>query len=311
MSIVYHRCGCPHCHQDLEYPNELSAQVINCPMCAQPMTLPAAIVAPPQRSFFQRFKDAGQAVLDKRKLKAFLLECVSDGVLTAEEVAEIQAMMQRTGIDKTILAEWSDDILARAVDSVTLANLSMARVKSIENVKEFLGPSGFAATSQNERLNRWRYIASIREGTLPVQDVQNVVLQNGEQVHWREPAKLWEERVVSRRYESASSGVSFRIAKGITFRTGGTRGQLVSDTADVPISEGNFIITNRRLIFQGQAKSFETKLEKILDIHNHLDGIRYSESNKQKPRKIQYYSANGDIIVEILSQVFARYGTTT
>src|SRR5687767_1046822 len=100
MSTTYHRCGCPHCHQDLEYPGELAAQVINCPMCAQPIALPAAVAPPPPRSFLQRFKDAGQAVLDKRKLKSLLLECVNDGVLTADELAEIRAVMEQTGIDK-------------------------------------------------------------------------------------------------------------------------------------------------------------------------------------------------------------------
>ena len=274
------------------------------------MTLPApgAGQAATPRSFFQRFKDAGQAVLDKRKLKSLLLESVSDGVLTAEELEEIRALMARTGIDKSILAEWGEDILERAVDSISLSNLSLERVHSVESVKDFLGVENSVVQKQLQRLDRWRYIATIRKGTLPVQDVKNLVLRKNEIVHWVEPGKLWEERVVSRRYEGGSSGVSFRIAKGITFRTGGTRGQLVTDTADVPISEGNFIITSHRLVFQGQAKSFETKFDKILDIHNHLDGIRFSESNKQKPRKIQYYSANGDVIVEILSQILAKSG---
>jgi hypothetical protein len=310
MSTTYHRCGCPHCHQDLEYPGELAAQVINCPMCSQAITLPAAVAvaAPPARSFFQRFKDAGQAVLDKRKLKSLLLDSVNDGVLTASELAEIRSVLEQTGIDKGILAEWSDDILDRAIDSISLPNLSSERIESVEHIAQFLGVDVASVPKQFQRLNRWKYIAGIREGNLPVQDVANVVLRKGETVHWTEPAKLWEERVVSRRYEGSYSGMSFRIAKGVTFRTGGSRGQFVTDTADVPISEGLFVITSHRLIFQGQAKSFDTKYEKIVDINNHLDGIRYSESNKQKPRKLQYYSSNGDVIVEILSQVFNRYG---
>lgn len=272
-------------------------------MCSQPMTLPAAVAAPPQRSFFQRFKDAGQSVLDKRRLKALVLETVADGELTADELAQIEAVLAEKGIDRSVISEWGADILERAVDSIDRMNVSAARLDSIDGIIRTLGVT---SAKEMERLNRWRYIAGIREGNLPVQNVENVVLRNGELVHWVEPANLWEERVVSRRYEGGSRGVSFRIAKGVTIRTGGTRGQLVTDTADVPVSEGNFIITSNRLVFQGLAKSFETKYEKIVDINNHLDGIRYSESNKQKPRKIQYYSANGDIIVEILSQVFAR-----
>jgi hypothetical protein len=59
MTTSYHRCTCPHCNQDLEYPGELVSQEITCPLCAQPMTLPAAVTveAPPTRSFlFGLFK---------------------------------------------------------------------------------------------------------------------------------------------------------------------------------------------------------------------------------------------------------------
>lgn len=99
--------------------------------------------------------------------------------------------------------------------------------------------------------------------------------------------------------------MSFRIAKGVTIRTGATRGRSVSESADQIVSEGNFVITNKRFIFQGDPKSFETKYEKLLDITNHLDGIRFSESNRQKRRQLQYTEPNGDIIVEILSQLFS------
>ncbi len=89
--------------------------------------------------------------------------------------------------------------------------------------------------------------------------------------------------------------------KGVSFRVGAHSGQLVTDTADVPVSDGEFIITSQRLIFRGNSKSFDTKYEKLLEMHNHIDGIYYSETNRQKQKKIQYLQPNGDIIVEILS----------
>src|SRR5689334_4199577 len=111
MATTYHRCACPHCQQDLEYPGELSAQVIDCPMCTAPMTLPAAMPVPLPRSLLQRLKDSGQSVLDKRKLKALLLESVDDGVLTTDEIATIQALMEQSCIEKNALEPWANEIV--------------------------------------------------------------------------------------------------------------------------------------------------------------------------------------------------------
>jgi hypothetical protein len=309
MSNQYYRCACPHCAQDIEYPEDLSAQVINCPSCQQSLTLPEKPFSEEKResvvtSFFRKIKDAGQAVADKRSLKKLLFESVEDGELTSEEIAAIRSFMQQSGISEDIFSEWGQELFKKAVDSITLTSVSDQQLEAVEEIKHFLRLPDSSLTEELRRLNRWRYILQIRRGNLPPVQVENIILRKDEVAYWIQPAKLWEERVVSRRYEGGSAGISFRVAKGITLRTGSTRGHLITDSADVPVTDGNFIITNQRFIFQGEGKSFETKYEKILDIHNHLDGIRYSESNKQKPRKIQYLSSNGDIIVEILSRIF-------
>jgi hypothetical protein len=166
-------------------------------------------------------------------------------------------------------------------------------LQGLEGIRTFLRLPASVVALQTTKLDRWRYIFQIRAGNLTPIPIENVVLRKNEVAYWIEPAKLWEERVVSRRYEGGSAGISFRIAKGVTLRTGATRAHLVSSSADVAVSDGSFVITNQRFLFQGHAKSFETKYEKILDIHNHLDGIRYSETNRQKPRKIEYAAPMG------------------
>ena len=205
------------------------------------MTLPApgAGQAATPRSFFQRFKDAGQAVLDKRKLKSLLLESVSDGVLTAEELEEIRALMARTGIDKSILAEWGEDILERAVDSISLSNLSLERVHSVESVKDFLGVENSVVQKQLQRLDRWRYIATIRKGTLPVQDVKNLVLRKNEIVHWVEPGKLWEERVVR-------SVANLTRQDAIEFLALAARTRIKTHVVEYPLADANRALDDLR-----------------------------------------------------------------
>ena len=119
---------------------------------------------------------------------------------------------------------------------------------------------------------------------------------------WVENAVLFED-VISRHYESGTRGTSFRIAKGIHWRVGVSRGKMVSEKDTVPVDEGQFIVTDQRLIFSGNIKSFDTNLTRILSLQIHPDGIAFSESNRKKRRIVSFPSNNGDIVCAILNQI--------
>jgi hypothetical protein len=78
---------------------------------------------------------------------------------------------------------------------------------------------------------------------------------------------------VGRHYEGGSQGVSFRLAKGITYRVGARRGHLVSDKQVMPVSTGNFVMTNKRAVFAGDAKSFALKFDKIINLELYANGL--------------------------------------
>jgi hypothetical protein len=77
----------------------------------------------------------------------------------------------------------------------------------------------------------------------------------------------------------------------------------------VPISAGELIITNKRVIFRGDAKSFSFKLDKLLEINFYSDGVRLTD-DKGKPRMLQFATAaNTDVIGAILSHAVNAYDT--
>jgi hypothetical protein len=158
------------------------------------------------------------------------------------------------------------------------------------------------------KAQRKAYIASIisdlKNNQLSSLDRPNFLLQPGEKICWIEPATLEEIKVVGRRYEGRSSGVSFRVARGVRFNVGHQRGHSVSETAAVTTSSGELVITNKRLAFLGDRKSLAVKLEKLLEIQPALNGIKFSEGGKSGPKLIKYYSnKNADIICEVLNYV--------
>src|SRR6267142_6275821 len=118
MSTQYQRCTCPHCSQDIEYAAEMSAQVIECPGCQKPLTLPESAPAGPKQGFISsvvhKLKQVGKTVIDKRSLKKLLFDAVADGVLTADETSQIRSLMENAGIDESVLSQWGHGLFKRA-----------------------------------------------------------------------------------------------------------------------------------------------------------------------------------------------------
>lgn len=71
------------------------------------------------------------------------------------------------------------------------------------------------------------------------------------------------EQVVG--YTVKSTGASFRVAKGVTVRTGGSGGRAVRDTVRKH-SFGDLIITNRRVVFIGKDDNFDFPIDKTTAI---------------------------------------------
>lgn len=142
------------------------------------------------------------------------------------------------------------------------------------------------------RESRCKYIASvldlIRSGEWAL-SIENVVLLRNEKVLWNEPAILYEWKTVGRHYET-------------TFLS--SRGKRVIEKAETAVAEGNFIITDQRLIFSSEEQSFSVKPEKLLNIHLYPDGIRFAQDGRKQARALKFPSKNGDIIQAILNLTF-------
>lgn len=148
-------------------------------------------------------------------------------------------------------------------------------------------------------------ISNLKNGQAPLLDRPNFLLQSGERICWIEPSTLEEMKVVGRHYEGGSSGVSFRVARGVRFNVGRQRGHSVSETAAVTTSTGEFVITNKRLAFLGDRKSFAIKFEKLLEIQPGTNGVKFSDGGRSGTKLVRYYSKqNADIICEVLNYVF-------
>src|SRR3954447_24363330 len=78
-------------------------------------------------------------------------------------------------------------------------------------------------------------------------------------------AALIELRRAQGHYVAGYQGMSFRIAKGVSYRVGGARGHYVpGPEGPTVIDEGDVLITDQRVVFRGTKQSREWAFSKLL-----------------------------------------------
>ena len=99
-----------------------------------------------------------------------------------------------------------------------------------------------------------------------------IILQDNEQTHWYSGSRLMEERMVR---NVQSYGI-----RGRGFYSGQSRGESHGELKT--IDNGSLLLTNQRLIFNGNFKNIDYKLNKIISVEEFQDAVEIGVSNKQK-----------------------------
>jgi len=250
-----------------------------------------------------------QHAKDKTEFLDNLLRAAADGKLTDDEMKALHSRYKQLELTQ-------DDIRTVRVQAYEAAlraarsdgQISADEESELNKLQRFLKIPDADIAKSKRVLAHLRLLTEIQSGNLPRVAVLNVVFQKDEITFWRERGSILEERVVGRRYEGGSQGVSFRIMKGVSYRVGSHRGHIVTDKAVMPVSEGDLVITNKRVIFRGDAKSFSSKLDKLLEINCYADGVRLTD-DKGKPRVIRFAAdGNADIVGAVLSYAINHCG---
>jgi hypothetical protein len=264
------------------------------------------------RALFQRIAAWVAATRDRmrrvRELESFARTVLAEGVLDDDGLTELlarQHALELKNEDLGLLPRRMVDMVVR--QPLRTNRMSPAQDASLDRIVQQFGGSESRVRTLRKRLTQARLLYDIDAGELPTVTVCGLILQGGERAHWAEPGVILEERVVSRRYEGGSTGVSFRIAKGVTYRVGAHRGHLVSRRAMVPVSEGVFVMTNKRVLFNGSGKSLAAKWERVLSLNVLEDGCMLTLENRTQSTIIQFHSRqNTAVVAAVASRLSQR-----
>lgn len=256
------------------------------------------------KSVSDKLREMKQRAKNKKQFINNVMQSVQDGELTDAEMDELTGQYKEFGITESELKKIR--IAAYVAASKTVKQdgvVSNEEYEKLKKIQQFLKIPDEDIQGTKQELTRLCLINEIQQGNLPAITASPVILQKSEKTHWVEPGNLLEERVISRRYEGGSHGVSIRIMKGVSYRVGAHRGHIVSETGIVPVSSGDFVITNKRAIFSGDRKSFSLRIDKLLDLEMFSNGTRLTD-DKGKIRQVQFNKPeNTDIVGAVLAQV--------
>lgn len=122
-------------------------------------------------------------------------------------------------------------------------------------------------------------VARMNDGRLSVIEAPHVMTKKDELVHLETGAQLMKEMAV-REWRGGTSGFSFRVAKGVSYRTGAIRGRSVVVGAELKaVDAGVLAVTSRRVAYMGN-KTMELQYSKLMSIEVFSDGVRIHVSNR-------------------------------
>lgn len=241
----------------------------NCKYCGQP----AGVLRTKHRECAQKHDQGWSQMIhlaaqsargqgDKTGLEADLTRLASNSYIPAERVRD------------AIIAGWEQ------VVSIFLEDGDL----SVEEESQLIAFANHFGLSQHDLDRKGVYTQFVKGGVLRELMEGNIPnrfhssdmpfnFQKSEAVIWVFDSVNYYEDKTRRQYAGGSSGVSFRVAKGVYFRTGGFRGHPVETTERVHMGTGIMAVTNKHIYFSGSQKTFRVRLDKIVSFMPFSDGV--------------------------------------
>ena len=133
---------------------------------------------------------------------------------------------------------------------------------------------------------------SVQSGNLPSQPAMlPIVLGKGESLLWTyDNVTLYQEKI-EKEYVGHHNGVSVRVIKGVTLRTGKIKGKPVEHSYMNNMGTGELYVTNKHLIFQSPTKAVKVPFAKLIGITPYTDGIEVHKEGDTKRLVLQGFDS--------------------
>lgn len=219
---------------------------------------------------------------------------VEDGTLSPDELSQIE--IARIAAGGKLPDAKKEQIFNKLMDAILADGwVTEHELESARWLAEALALEAEATVGALSTLELLVEAQSIADGNFGPVDVDGVRLQKSEIACLKLVASLMGVRK-RREYVGGSRGISLRIAKGVSYRVGASRGYSETIEDDVVEATGSLIVTSKRLIFASPIKSFSLPLIKIINLDLFSDGVIVHSESRQKPYQLQLPNNDGTLL---------------
>ena len=141
--------------------------------------------------------------------------------------------------------------------------------------------------SSIEELSQATILNDLQSGRPPRYNIQApIILTKGEVALWCYNNVTMYQEKIKREMVGSHSGFSFRVMKGVTYRTGGFKGHPVETSYMENMGAGSLYVTNKNIIFMGQMRSIKVPYTKIIGINPYSDGMEVQRDGNNVKRLV-------------------------
>lgn len=175
-----------------------------------------------------------------------------------------------------------------------LKNGSMTPIEQ-QKVDEYVSTLGLSLInlpaslqgSHIEELGQSSILGDLQAGRHPRYVVNApIILAKGEDALWCYNNVTMYQEKVKREMVGSHSGFSFRVMKGVTYRTGGFKGHPIETSYMENMGLGSLYVTNKNIIFMGQTRSIKVPYSKIIGINPYSDGMEVQRDGNNVKRLV-------------------------
>ena len=174
-------------------------------------------------------------------------------------------------------------------------HLTAEEEEAFGHVSEALGISQEVLQQDFAEVVSRLVVARVNNGRLLPMVSHQLMAKKDETVYLEIGAGLMKE-VSIREWQGGSGGFSFRVAKGVRYNVGRTKGRSVVVGTEVQMADvGLLAVSSSRIAFLGERKTMEFPLAKLMDIDVYEDGVRIHSSHRQTAPLFQLQAHTADV----------------
>lgn len=158
-------------------------------------------------------------------------------------------------------------------------------------------------SSDIQKIGQAGILRQIQQGLTPQTNIAApILLSSRENVLWAYSGVTYYLEKITKETRGRSSGYSFRVCKGVYYRTGQFRGKPIEHRSMENVGTGQLFITTQNIIFYSPTQCVKIPFKKIIGITPYTDGIEIHRDGSNVKR-IMFQGIDPWFLMNLLSTI--------